>query len=370
MSQEREFSIAIIGAGPVGLSLSLLLAKQGHSVTLFDGKSQEATLADLRTLALSHGSRELLEKLGAWPASAAVPISDIVISQQASGLSALASTHLNAQHHKVPALGYTVRYGELVGILQAQTTLHEAQITTRYSTKVDDPQALEDTHDLTVICEGGAFAAQDRKPLHRDYGQLAYIATVKAAQFKAGHAYERFTPQGPLAFLPLRDAYSMVWCRAELSAAQREDVAWCESEINAAFGSSLGKLSIASPLIGVPLGLNAHWQLVNAKHVTIGNAAQTLHPVAGQGFNLGLRDAWVLASLLAQHHDVSTALKHYPSERTADRSAMMMATDFLARSFTWQLPGAAPLRAAGLAAMTVLPGAKQALASWMMRGLR
>ncbi len=367
--QLRSLSIAIIGAGPVGLALSLLLAKQGHSITLFDGKSHEATLADPRTLALSHGSRELLEKLNAWPAAQAVPISDILISQQATGLSSLASAHLRASEHEVPALGYTVRYGELVAALQSQLSAYESRISARYNTLVDNAQALENTHDLTVICEGGTFEAQAAKAVHRDYAQRAYIATVRATQFKPGHAYERFTPLGPFALLPLRDAYSMVWCRPALSDEQAIDIAWCDAQINAAFGGSLGELHIVSSLIGVPLGLNAHWQLVQGRRVTIGNAAQTLHPVAGQGFNLGLRDAWVLASLLAQH-DVSTALKHYPSARSADRSAMMMATDFLARSFTWQVPGAAPLRAAGLAAMTMFPGAKEALASWMMRGLR
>jgi 2-octaprenyl-6-methoxyphenol hydroxylase len=351
--------ICIIGAGPVGLSLALLLARQGQQVTLFDGKSPEAITADPRTLALSHGSRELLEKLGAWPRSA-LPISDIHISQQASGLSSLASTHLQARDHGVPALGYTVSYGALVQALQAQLAEHEAKIAVRYNTVVNELASLEATHDLLVVCEGGSFEGQAQKPLRRNYEQRAFIARVTASRFMPGHAYERFTANGPLAFLPLKDAYSMVCCSS---------IAPTDESINAAFGASLGELHIASPLISIPLGLNAHWKLVRGNTVTIGNAAQTLHPVAGQGFNLGLRDAWVLASLLAQH-DVATALAHYPRARTADRSAMMAATDFLARSFTWQLPGAAPLRAAGLAAVTLLPGAKQALAGWMMRGLR
>ncbi|MBU6437301.1 MAG: FAD-dependent monooxygenase, partial [Betaproteobacteria bacterium] len=331
--------IAVVGAGPVGLSLALRLAREGRLVTVYDGKLPEQIERDPRTLALSYGSRELLEQLGAWP-RAAVPITDIHISQQSRGLAALASTHLQARAHGVPALGYTVSYGALVAALRSALARHGAAIATQYGVLVSDVQAQPDERvqvwgrraaggteeafgppaDLAVICEGGLFADQAQKPIHRDYAQTAYIANVTATQFKPGHAYERFTPRGPLAFLPLAEGYAMVCC------AQR---APSESEINAAFGSGLGRITLASPLIAVPLGLNAERTLVRGRTVRIGNAAQTLHPVAGQGFNLGLRDAWTLATLL-QTQGLGAALHTFGRARVADRGALIAATDVLA----------------------------------------
>jgi 2-octaprenyl-6-methoxyphenol hydroxylase len=373
-------NVAVIGAGPVGLSLALLLARQQQRVAVFDAKTPEQIARDPRTLALSHGSRELLEALGAWDAQRAVPITDIHISQQSRGLAALASTHLQARDHGVPALGYTMPYGALVQSLFARSEQYSRDIAFQHGMLVSEVKAagaarvqlwgkrgaaqaeelLGDAFDLAVICEGGLFADQQAKPIHRDYAQTAFIAKVTAERFEPGHAFERFTPQGPLALLPLADGYAMVCCaRAQPS----------EHDINAAFGGALGRLALASPLVSIPLGLNAERTLVRGRTVRIGNAAQTLHPVAGQGFNLGLRDAWTLASLL-QRQGPDEALARFGRARLADRGAMIAATDALARIFTWNLPGASLARAAGLAALTALPPARQWLAQWMMRGIR
>jgi 2-octaprenyl-6-methoxyphenol hydroxylase len=381
-------STAIIGAGPVGLTLALLLAKRGHRITVFDAKTPEHATQDPRTLALSHGSRELLQQLDAWPAASATPISDIHISQHAQGLAALASVHLTAAEFRVPALGYCLSYGALVAALRARAQ-HEAAITWQYGVKVAevreraeghavqiwqqsddaDAQSLCGECDLAVLCEGGLYASQHKKSVHRDYAQNAYIAKLTATGFKPGQAFERFTPQGPLALLPLSDGYSMVCCASSATAQPGED------DVNAWFGSSLGRLSFASPLVAVPLGLNAEHTTVSGRTVKIGNAAQTLHPVAGQGFNLGLRDAWVLARELREMKSsdanaLAATLQRFAAERSADRNAMIRGTDLLARAFTWDVPGATGLRAAGLAAFTLVPPLKAALAHWMMRGLR
>jgi 2-octaprenyl-6-methoxyphenol hydroxylase len=384
--------IAIIGAGPVGVVLAILLARHGSHVTVFDAKSPEQSSQDPRTLALSHGSRELLQQLDAWSDCNATPISDILISQQAQGLAALASVHIHAAEFAVPALGYCIRYGALVRALlaraQRMSSVHwrwgmrvadvrDASPNAQLQEKVDVwVQAAKDgaltmagEFELAVVCEGGLFAQQHTKPIHRDYAQTAYVAKVSATAFKPGHAYERFTPQGPLALLPLADGYSMVCCAASGGTAPSED------DINTWFGDSLGRLSFASPLIAVPLGLNAEHTTVAGRTVKIGNAAQTLHPVAGQGFNLGLRDAWVLARELRNvqsdvDQGLTAALDRFSSQRGLDRRAMIHGTDLLARAFTWDVPGASALRAAGLAAFTLVPPLKAALANWMMRGLR
>jgi 2-octaprenyl-6-methoxyphenol hydroxylase len=124
------------------------------------------------------------------------------------------------------------------------------------------------------------------------------------------------------------------------------------------------------PLKRFALGLNAERSLVSGRQVRIGNAAQTLHPVAGQGLNLGLRDAYALVDALQRGGDVDTALARVAWARAPDRWSLIAATDFLARSFTWRVPGAAALRGLGLAALQAVPPAKAALARQMMFGWR
>jgi len=129
-------------------------------------------------------------------------------------------------------------------------------------------------------------------------------------------------------------------------------------------------LRALSPLKSFALGLNAERSLVQGRTVRIGNAAQTLHPVAGQGLNLGLRDAYALVDALQRGGNVDTALARVAWARAPDRWSLIAATDFLARSFTWRVPGAAALRGLGLAALQAVPPAKAALARQMMFGWR
>ncbi|HRH89705.1 MAG TPA: FAD-dependent monooxygenase, partial [Rubrivivax sp.] len=177
---------------------------------------------------------------------------------------------------------------------------------------------------------------------------------------------------GPAALLPLTgQRASLVWCVgtdddpvAGLDDAQRLAV------LNTIFPAAVGSLRAVSPLKRFPLGLNAERTLVDGRSVRIGNAAQTLHPVAGQGLNLGLRDAFELVQVLRHAADVDTALKRVEWARAADRWSMIAATDFLARSFTWQLPGLAAARGLGLAALQAAGPLKSRLARQMMFGSR
>jgi 2-octaprenyl-6-methoxyphenol hydroxylase len=140
--------------------------------------------------------------------------------------------------------------------------------------------------------------------------------------------------------------------------------------LNTVFPPEVGEITAVSPFKRFPLGLNAERTLTDGRMVRIGNAAQTLHPVAGQGLNLGLRDAFALVQALARSSDVSAVLKRLEWQRGPDRWAMIAATDFLARSFTWQLPGAGAARGLGLAALQLLGPVKSALARRMMYGSR
>jgi 2-octaprenyl-6-methoxyphenol hydroxylase len=242
---------------------------------------------------------------------------------------------------------------------------------------VEVDAGIAERFDLAVVAEGGVFAEQSRKALVADYGQTAWVGSATLAAPMAGTAFERFTPDGPVALLPLPAAAdgaaraALVWCVptaadpvAPLSAPQRLAL------LNSRLPAEAGTVTALSPLKSFALGLNAERSLVQGRTVRIGNAAQTLHPVAGQGLNLGLRDAHALVDALQRGPGVDAALARAAFGRAPDRWSLIVATDFLARSFTWRLPGAAALRSLGLAALQALPPAKAALARQMMFGWR
>lgn len=420
--------MAIIGAGPVGLALALLMARRCPlwRISLFDARELQADVGrDPRTLALSLGSVQLLRQLGAWPSEGSQPILQVQVSQETPAVAlagARAQVHIRAADMGVPELGAVMAYGTLVPALQRAWEQEQARQPHRLhhrfgqavqGLKVDTPAGkaapsrvevdagIAEFFDLAVVAEGGVFmreAANAPSPmgqLRHDYGQTAWVGTVGLAGGTPGLAVERFSRQGPVALLPLpplpplqpsptaTDANgtsltraSLVWCVnaaedpvSELQDAQRMAV------LNSLLPPGAGRIETIGPLKSFALGLLAQTSLVQSGClVRIGNAAQTLHPVAGQGLNLGLRDAHALTDRLrsAQRRgeSLAQALARVHWERAPDRWSMIAATDFLARSFTWNLPGAATARALGLWAVEHLPGLKPALARQMMFGRR
>jgi 2-octaprenyl-6-methoxyphenol hydroxylase len=369
-------TLAIIGAGPVGLALAARLSQiTDHRIVLIDARNPSDAVKDPRTLAINAGSQALLSQLKAWPQSHHA-IRRILISQESTPF---ASVELTAESEGVEALGYTVRYGALT---QALLSAVEGKLEMRFglaaskvepSGQVQFADGTSQTFDAVLVCEGGLFAEQAAAPIHRDYAQTALIAEVTAEKPLPGGAFERFTHEGTLALLPVGDKrYAMVWCVKSEIAAERSQ--WSlkalAREISLRFGTSMGQLTLQSKPVQIPLGLNAHKALASGVCVRLGNAAQTLHPVAGQGFNLGLRDAWQLADSLSKNEPLQATLARYASHREADRTAMLRGTDFLARAFTWELPLADSARGAALALLATLPPARRALAQWMMYGLR
>ena len=406
---DAALNIAVIGAGPVGLALALHAARAlpRASVTLFDTRPLDKDVSgDPRTLALSLGSVQLLERLGAWRAEHAQSILEVHVSQQPPSLPALIGNWLpepelriRAVDEAVPLLGAVLSYGAIVAPLQQVWLDAEAaepqRLRSRFSTPVaalknlDGVDGVDGTadgvevdagiaerFDLAVIAEGGVFSTQVRKSLTHDYQQTAWVGRVTfegAANARAqGVAYERFTRHGPVALLPLKSGGAgLVWCVPndddpvrDLDDAQRVTV------LNSIFHPAVGRIASITPLKHFPLGLNAERTLTVGRTVRIGNAAQTLHPVAGQGLNLGLRDAYELVQSLSRNSDVSAVLRKLEWQRGPDRWAMIAATDFLARSFTWKLPGAGAARGLGIAALQALGPVKSALARQMMYGSR
>jgi 2-octaprenyl-6-methoxyphenol hydroxylase len=401
LARRAPLRLAVVGAGPAGLTLALLAARSlpQAQIALFDARDLARDVsADPRTLALSLGSVQLLQRLGAWPGDAAQPIQEVHVSQAPPTLNhALFGSEgepvvrLRAAELGVPQLGAVLSYGQLVAPLQAAWLTAAAREPERLISRFGQPVAaikpldagveidagIAEPYDLAVVAEGGVFAEQSRKSLSHDYRQNAWVGTLTLSpDSPPGLAYERFTRNGPLALLPLppregQRRAALVWCMpqdedeiAALSDAQRLTV------IQSLLPARVGRLQGISPLKCFPLGLNAERSLVSGRTVRIGNAAQTLHPVAGQGLNLGLRDAYALIEALRREPDLSRALHSVEWQRAPDRWSMIATTDFLARSFAWRWPGLPLVRGLGLAALQALPPVKHALARQMMFGRR
>ncbi|RVU49075.1 FAD-dependent monooxygenase [Rubrivivax rivuli] len=388
------WQLAVVGAGPVGLALALHAARllPHAQITVFDARALERDVAaDPRTLALNLGSLQFLQRLGVAPGAlptGAQPITEVHVSQQPPSWGQ-AEVRLRAGELGVPHVGAVLSYGSLLAPLQAAWLAAAAaepqRLHTRFGTPVAGLKAegsgvevdagVAERFDLAVVAEGGVFADQTRKAVTHDYAQTAWVGTATLAGATPGLAFERFTRQGPAALLPLppgpdgQARAALVWCVTsaddpvrDLTDAQRLAV------LNTLFPPEAGRVVGLGPLKTFALGLNAERTLVHGRTVNIGNAAQTLHPVAGQGLNLGLRDVQSLVGALRWADDLDAALRRVEWARAPDRWAMIAATDFLARSFTWQLPGAASARGLGLAALGALPPLKGWLARRMMFG--
>jgi 2-octaprenyl-6-methoxyphenol hydroxylase len=377
---QTDFEIAICGAGPVGLTLAALLAKQGvrpEQIALIDAKAIEQSSRDPRSIALSYGSRQIFESINSWPIDA-TQINQIHVSRRGH----FGRTLIEREEYNLPALGYVTRYGAIVAALNAHaSTLGIALIRPASVNAVAENAdavtlAFADRHVITakivVQAEGGIFNEQARKSLHRDYGQTAIVAHVTASAPIAHRAFERFTDEGPLALLPQDQGYALVWCVREDTAQGllgMSDNKFLE-ELGKAFGTRLGRFTATTKRNTFPLGLNAQ-AAASTRTVAIGNAAQTLHPVAGQGLNLGLRDASVLARLLAKKMD-STALEEFSASRLSDRNATIHLTDIMARVFASAAGGGIPQALLGFSLGLVdgIKPAKKILAEQMMFGRR
>ena len=372
-------TILIVGAGPVGMVCALALQQQGIAARVLEAQPEDAR-RDTRTLALSHGARLILERLGVWNKLTDVtPITRIHISQRG----ALGVARLSADEIGVQALGYVIPYAVLTAVLKQ--ALDDAAVTVEYGTAVDRIESgaaaatLHTADDrvlaapLVVVADGGRGEAPPK--FKHDYDQMAVVCDVQTELPHAGQAYERFTPEGPAALLPKGDRYALVWTASSVDA--QRIAALTDHEFLAAlyrhFGGRQGLFLHASPRKTFPLKL-AYTGSEAAGHVVrIGNAAQTLHPVAGQGFNIGLRDAWELASLCV---DDSTGIGNaamlaaYARGRRTDVLGGLGFTDFLVRAFSNDVAPLRHARGLGLLVLEMFPPLKTFVARRMMFGAR
>lgn len=362
------------------MALALACHRHGQSARIFDARARGAGLADQRILALSHGSRQTLEWLDAWNAIDSTPIKTIHVSQRGG----LGRTLIRAEEIGVPALGYVLTAASLIAALDG--ALERAQIPYHEHSKVDDVSATAEAvaftaagvrHRAALLAYAEGTIGEEVDAGRRDYGQHALIFTATASQPHGGQAWERFTPDGPLALLPLagnggRDLAVVYTCAPEqarqLSAL--DDAAFL-SRLQAHFGNRLFFTALG-PRHMFPLGLRYRKTVAAPRQVWIGNAAQTLHPVAGQGFNLALRDIRDLARSLGPAADPGDAacLAAYAARRQADRSGTIGFTDTLVRLFSNEQPLLHHLRGAGLLALDLLPPLRHFVARRMIWGAR
>jgi 2-octaprenyl-6-methoxyphenol hydroxylase len=383
----QQFDVAIVGGGMVGASCALALAGTRRRVVLIEGVAPNASdqpSFDERTTALGNASRRIFEALGVWQRMAphAAAIRSIHVSE--SGRFGFA--RLVAREQGIDALGYVVA-NRVIGaslwsaLAQAQgvslrvpATPEAVQIgPERVSlTLVDAAGARECISTSVVVAADGAHSsvrsAAGIDAAVEDYGQVALVCNVEADRAHDGTAYERFTPCGPLAVLPVHDgSFTIVWTVPATLAARFLELPDGQflSELQARFGWRAGCFRRVGRRASYPLKLTRAAVTVGTRTVLIGNAAQALHPVAGQGFNLGLRDAAMLAELLSSGTaDAGAAelLSQYAKWRARDREGVIAFTDGLIRLFGDTRRGVGMLRNLGLLLFDLAPPAKSALA--------
>ncbi len=401
--------VAIIGGGPTGMALALALHAHGIAAEIFEARTRQEVAQDTRVLALSDGSRQILEWLNAWPSSAATAIGRIHISHQGG----LGRTLLHASELKVPALGHVLPASDLINTLDAAVSAvgiayfeqtffprgappgNRPGIVGARKTALEENATPHQPYALTAWAEGAVKTADTDTsadlPISAlqthaktqpeiktyDYAQHAIICQVHTVAPHHHMAWERFTEQGPVALLPLGlssgKAYAVV---LTCPAADADRIAALPDAeflalLQARFGTRHRFVS-ATPRDSFSLGLRYRQTTVGGRQVWLGNAAQTLHPVAGQGFNLALRDVWELARTLQHAADPGSTdiLAAYAKRRALDRHGAMGFTHGLINIFSSASPIMRHARGAGLLALDLLPGLQRFVARRMMYGAR
>jgi len=382
-------NIVIVGGGPVGMVLSLLLAKNDIASTVLEVRKQGAANHDTRALALSYGTRRILEKLGIWQSLSAyaTAINTIHVSQKGS----LGRSVLQATDYQQEALGYVLSYGALCTVLnaelqrfpmakfideaQAEAITYDAnQATIRYNRQ---SEIFQLNSQLAVLADGGRSLeeAAGLKRETKEYGHDALITKVSAELPHHNVAYERFTSDGPMALLPNGERdFSLVWTGKKALISPLLDLSDAEflTQFHTQFGDRVGRFLTVEKRMTFPLKLSQLQEVSTPHLVVIGNAAQTMHPVAGQGFNVGLRDAEVLAQQIlntaAGGIGTKEMLAAYRASRKTDTKNGLLFTDFLVNIFSNDILGFAKLRSTGLGLFDIVKPVKRHLVRKMSFG--
>ncbi|MEC4750235.1 2-octaprenyl-6-methoxyphenyl hydroxylase [Methylomicrobium sp. Wu6] len=389
---QQEYDLLIAGGGLAGNCLALALQGSGLRLAIIEANTrtqQQASAAGDRALALAAGTVTMLDALGAWQGikQAATPIKTIHVSDRGH----FGKARLSAEQENVKALGYVITARDLEGHVAERVEalnierfcparvagLHSGTQEIGVSLKLGDAPATVSAR-LLVGADGGLSSVRKLLDIEQrvsDYGQTALVTTVQSSLPNHLTAYERFTASGPLALLPIGERHSaVVWTRCKedaeslLSANEADFIA----ELQNCFGYRLGELALSAPRRAFPLTLIRAERMTEGRAVIIGNAAHQLHPVAGQGFNLGLRDVTALAETLIGQHaqggDIGDAalLNAYAESRRQDHDRTIRFTDQLIHIFSNEWLPLAAARNAGLCLLDQIPAAKSLLSRHAM----
>ncbi len=387
-------SLCIVGGGPVGLTAALAFSRQHWRVQLLEQRDYPSAQAqgeslDARSIALSASSVSILTSLGLWPALQphAAAIRHIHISSAGH----FGVTRLQLQDLPFDAMGYVIEYDALLQVLlqaaqqdpnielilpaELQSVEQNTERVELVYRQADQPTTL--TADWLMVADGAQSTLRQRLGIEAqvmDYQQCAIIANLQLEQADGDIAFERFTRHGPMALLPLPgQRYAMVWtnpparCDHLLALSDADFL----QAVYQQFGYRLGYFSALGKRTRFALKRTRAKQLVAGRAALVGNAANTLHPVAGQGFNLALRDVGVLYDLMAPDaenaEDIPQRLQQYQASRLPDQNRVVQAGDGLVQLFSNNWPLLNHARAAALAALDLCPPLKQEV-SWQGMG--
>ncbi len=382
--------IVIVGGGPVGAVLALSLQQQGIPFTMLEAREKGASHQDKRALALSYGSRLILEKLNVWHAveASATAINTIHISQRGG----LGRTKLTAAEHQLSAIGYVVSYGALTqaldAVLDTSSVIYGAEAThiqpsSEMSTVTfRQNEAVQVLSAALLVTADGGRSLNDIEGIQKETKEYGHDALVTKVITELPHnhiAYERFTPDGPMALLPNGNdinscEFSLVWTglQANIHEVSGLDDLTFLKQLHEAFGDRVGRFLSVEKRMSFPLKLSTLKPSTAPHLVVIGNAAQTMHPVAGQGFNVGMRDAWTLADLIIKTplNALGNAemLANYSQQRKRDTRGGLLFTDLLVNVFSNDLIGVVSLRGVGLGMLDLFKPAKNLLVGKMSFG--
>ncbi len=384
---QQNYDLIIVGGGLAGNCLALSLKDSGLNITIIEANTREqlkTAHAGDRALALASGTVMMLDKLNSWQgiSHTATAIKQIHISDQGH----FGKTRLSAEKEQVDALGYVITARDIETYLASLVT--EAGITVISPARVvglissdkevfvnlkQGNESINLTAKLLVGADGGFSSVRELLdiPQHiTEYGQTALVTTATSSLPHKNTAFERFTSSGPLALLPIeKNQCAVVWTRTteDAEALMLGNEASFLAELQDCFGFKLGALSLTAPRRAFPLSLIRADKMVSGRAVIIGNAAHQLHPVAGQGFNLGLRDVIHLAERLLeqieQQKDIGSSefLNEYAHSRKKDHDRTIGFTDTVVKIFSTEWLVMAAARNIGLTLLDHIPSAKSIL---------
>lgn len=383
-SSNSSYDIVIVGGGLVGMSLAVALSKSPCSVLLLEQNQAaplHANVLDLRTTGMTRSSEQMFIQAGVWQelAGAATAIERLDISEQGN----FGGARIDANQHGISPIGYMMPNHHLIKILSEQvaklsnvTILSPASLVSAHENQAGYDITVEHNNkqlsiavSLLVGADGGNSKVRSLMNIsaeHKDYQQSAIITNVRTQKKHRNIAYERFTKHGPLAVLPIEDGCcALIWTQAKDNIdeyIQMDDQTFLQS-LQKAFGYRLGKFLEVGKRSAYPLSLTTSNELTRSHAVLIGNAAQTVHPVAAQGFNLGLRDVHTLVHMLGEINykpeQFPVMLQEYEQKRLPDRNHVIKLTDGLTRLFAPQIWPAKMLRSIGVRMISSLPAVQR-----------